>query len=39
MLNSETRCIARGNPYDMVLEIAQKHKTGWYLFNLIISGY
>lgn len=23
----------------MVLEIAQKHKTGWYLFNLIISGY
>jgi hypothetical protein len=38
-LNSETGCIARGNPYDMVLEIAQKHKTGWYLFNLIVSGY
>jgi len=39
MLNSETGCIARGNPYDVVLEIAQKHKTGWYLFNLIIQGY
>lgn len=39
MMNSETGCIARGNPYDMVLEIAQEHKTGWYLFNLIISGY
>lgn len=39
MLNSETGCIARGNPYDMVLEIAEKHRTGWYLFNLIIEGY
>ncbi|MFM2197923.1 MAG: hypothetical protein RLZZ505_1355 [Verrucomicrobiota bacterium] len=39
MLNSETGCIARGNPYDMVLEIAEKHQTGWYLFNLIIEGY
>jgi hypothetical protein len=39
MLNTETGCIARANPYDMVLEIAQEHKTGWYLFNLIIQGY
>ena len=39
MLNTETGCIARANPYDMVLEIAQKHKTGWYLFNLMIQGY
>ncbi len=39
MLNTETGCIARANPYDMVLEIAEKHKTGWYLFNLIIQGY
>lgn len=23
----------------MVQEIAEKHKTGWYLFNLIIQGY
>jgi hypothetical protein len=39
MMNTETGCIARGNPYDMALEIAEKHKTGWYLFNLIIQGY
>jgi hypothetical protein len=39
ILNTETACIARANPYDMVLEIAQEHKTGWYLFNLIIQGY
>jgi hypothetical protein len=39
MLNTETGCIARANPYDMVLEIAAKHKTGWYLFNPIIQGY
>jgi Cellulase (glycosyl hydrolase family 5) len=39
ILNTETGCIARANPYDMVLEIAEKHKTGWYLFNLIIQGY
>ena len=23
----------------MVLEIAEQHKTGWYLFDLIIQGY
>ena len=39
MLNTETGCIARGNPYDMVLEIAERNKTGWYLFNLMIEGY
>ncbi|MGE5326211.1 MAG: cellulase family glycosylhydrolase [Deltaproteobacteria bacterium] len=39
ILNTETGCIARANPYDMVLQIAQEHKTGWYLFNLIIQGY
>ena len=36
ILNTETGCIARSNPYDMVLEIANEHKTGWYLFNLMI---
>lgn len=39
MLNSETGCIARANPYDMVLEVAAKNNTGWYLFNLMIEGY
>ena len=39
MMDTETACIARANPYDVLLEISEKHKTGWYLFNLIISGY
>lgn len=39
ILNTETGCIGRANPYDMVLDIANEHKTGWYLFNLIIEGY
>src|SRR3954453_9077523 len=36
MLNTETACIARANPYDVLLEISEKHKTGWYIFNLMI---
>jgi hypothetical protein len=39
ILNSETACIVRANPYDAALQIAEEHKTGWYLFNLIIQGY
>lgn len=39
ILNTETACIARANPYDEVLQIAQAHHTGWYLFNLMIGGY
>lgn len=39
ILNTETGCIARANPYDEVLQIAAEHKTGWYLFNLMIGGY
>lgn len=39
ILNTETGCISRANPYDVVLQISQEHKTGWYLYNLIIGGY
>jgi len=39
IMNTETGCIARANPYDVVLQIAEEHKTGWYVFNLIVSGY
>lgn len=39
VLNTETACIARANPYDEVLQIAQEHHMGWYLFNLMIGGY
>ncbi len=39
MMNTETGCIARANPYDLVLQIAEERHTGWYVFNLIVSGY
>ncbi len=39
ILNTETACIARANPYDEVIQIAEQHKVGWYVFNLIIGGY
>ncbi len=39
ILLTETACIARANPYDEVIQIAEEHKTGWYVFNLMIGGY
>jgi hypothetical protein len=39
MLNTEMACIARANPYDMALEICERHHMGWYLFELMIGGY
>jgi hypothetical protein len=38
-INTETACIARANPYDEVIEISDRHKTGWYVFELMIEGY
>ena len=32
-------CIGRSNPYDMAIQIADEHNVGWYVFDLIISGY
>jgi hypothetical protein len=39
LLNTEIACIARANPYDMSIEIASRHKMGWYVFELMIEGY
>jgi len=39
ILNTETGCLGRANPYEIELELAEKHKIGWYLFNLIIEGF
>ena len=39
MMNTEMACIARANPYDILIEISEKYKTGWYVFNLMIQGY
>lgn len=38
ILNTETGCICRSNPYDIELELCEKYNVGWYIFNLIISG-
>ncbi|MDE5740066.1 MAG: glycoside hydrolase family 5 protein [Bacteroidaceae bacterium] len=39
MLNSETGCMGRANPYDLAIQTCEKHGAGWYLFELMISGY
>jgi hypothetical protein len=39
LINSELGAIGRSNPYDMALEICNEHNAGWYVFDLIISGY
>ena len=38
VLQTETGCLARANPYDMALEACQRHKMGWFVFNHIIRG-
>lgn len=38
ILNTETGCIGRANPYDVELELCGQYKIGWYLFNLICRG-
>ena len=39
MINNELCCLCRGNPYDLALDICREYNTGWYLFELMISGY
>jgi hypothetical protein len=38
VMNSETGCVCRSNPYDIELELCAKYKIGFYIFNLIIEG-
>jgi len=38
LINSELACVCRANPYDMAIEICERHKIGWYVFQLMISG-
>lgn len=37
ILNNETGCLCRGNPYDMTLEMLEEYNIGWYLFELTIG--
>lgn len=39
VLNTETGCIGRANPYDLELEMCEKYQCGYFLFNLIIEGF
>ena len=36
VLQTETGCLARSNPYDMVLEACERHGMGWFVFELMI---
>jgi hypothetical protein len=38
VLNSEMACVCRANPYDVALEVCERHKMGWYLFELMVGG-
>jgi len=38
-INSELACLGRSNPYDLSLEICNRYKAGWYVFELMIEGY
>ncbi len=37
ILNSEMACVCRANPYDVSLEVAERHKVGWYVFQLMVT--
>lgn len=39
VLNTETGCVGRANPYAVEIELLDKHDIGWYLFNLITEGF
>ena len=39
IINTETGCVGRINPYDVELEICQRHKVGWYLFCLVVEDF
>ena len=39
VINNETCCIARSNPYDTVIQVMDELGIPWYVFNLMIEGY
>ena len=38
VINNETCCLCRANPYDMVLELISEYPIGWYAFELMIGA-
>lgn len=39
IINTETGCVGRANPYEVELELLHKHQIGFYLFNLVSQGF
>ncbi len=39
VLNTETGCVGRANPYEVELELLHRHQIGFYVFNLISEGF
>lgn len=37
ILNNETCCLCRANPYEMTFEMLEEYKMGWYAFELTIG--
>ncbi len=38
LLDNETCCLCRSNPYDMGIELHEEYGIGWYLFELMIGN-
>ncbi len=39
VINTETGCVCRGNPYDMVFEVLQTYEVPFYFYGLTVDGY
>lgn len=39
VMNSETGCLGRANPYDLELQFCDRYHYGYYIFNLVIEGF
>ncbi len=37
VVDNETCCLVRSNPYDMAIELHEEYGIGWYLFELMIG--
>ncbi|MBP5622693.1 MAG: cellulase family glycosylhydrolase, partial [Thermoguttaceae bacterium] len=38
VMNTETGCLARANPYEMALQYCNEYHIGWFAFELMIHG-
>lgn len=39
VMNTETGCIARGNPYDLTIQLMDERHIPWYIYGLTADGY